>query len=261
MNGAVGGCMVSRALVQRSREKVGEIGELRARVSSLEASLSVSNVTFGAMIVRGLGRRDGFTHRHAADLAREVGMDEARVGRLRLADLLHNVGLLGLSEDLLLATDKPNSIAQSRLAEHPARSEEALAAVPGFGEMASWVRWHHERPDGRGTRTSCAGPGSPRRQRSLPWCRLTRAWCWTGPAAPALAPRKPGRGLAPTPSSTAWWSGPSCASSTQSLRATAWPTTTASSSPRSGKCRRSPPSRDAKATPPGGLHKSAPKVR
>src|SRR3712207_9048745 len=42
------------------------------------------------------------------------------------------------------------SIARSRLAEHPSRGEKALAAVPEFEEMAGWVRWHHERPDGRG---------------------------------------------------------------------------------------------------------------
>src|SRR3712207_7363818 len=42
------------------------------------------------------------------------------------------------------------SIARSRLAEHPARGEKALTAIPEFEEMAGWVRWHHERPDGRG---------------------------------------------------------------------------------------------------------------
>ena len=55
-----------------------------------------------------------------------------------------------MPEDLLLATGKLNSIAQSRLAEHAARGEEALAAIPEFEEMARWVRWHHERPDGQG---------------------------------------------------------------------------------------------------------------
>ena len=192
---AVVGSMMSRALVYRSRDKVREIGELRARVSSLEDTLSVSNVTFGTMIVRDLGRRDGFTHRHAAatavyaaDLAREMGTDEARVGRLRLAGLLHNVGLLGLPEELLLATGKPNSIAQSRLAEHPARGEEALAAVPEFAEMASWVRWHHERPDGRGYPDKLRGRWIPQEAKILAVAQAYAALVLDGPSRPGVIP-------------------------------------------------------------------------
>ncbi len=192
---AVVGSLVSRALVQRSREKVREIGELRAKVSSLEETLSVSNVTFGAMIVRDLGRRDGFTDRHAAatavyaaDLAHEMGMDETRVGRLRMAGLLHNVGLLGLPEDLLLATGKLNSIAQSRLAEHPARGAEALAAVPEFEEMASWVRWHHERPDGRGYPDKLRGPWIPTEAKVLAVAQAYAALVLDGPSRPGVSP-------------------------------------------------------------------------
>jgi hypothetical protein len=192
---AVAGSITSRALVQRSRDKAKEVGELRARVSSLEETLSVSNVTFGAMIVRDLGRRDGFTDRHAAatavyaaDVAREMGMDETRVGRLRMAGLLHNVGLLGLPEDLLLATGKPNSIAQSRLAEHPARGEEALAAVPEFGEMASWVRWHHERPDGRGYPDKLRGPWIPAEAKVLAVAQAYAALVLDGPSRPGVSP-------------------------------------------------------------------------
>ena len=192
---AVVGSMVSRALVHRSQDKAREIGELRARVSSLEETLSVSNVTFGTMIVRDLGRRDGFTHRHAAatavyaaDLASEMGMDDARAGRLRLAGLLHNVGLLGLPEELLLATGKPNSIAQSRLAEHPARGEEALAAVPEFAEMASWVRWHHERPDGRGYPDKLRGSWIPAEAKILAVAQAYASLVLDGPSRPGVTP-------------------------------------------------------------------------
>lgn len=189
--GAVG----SQALVYRSRDKVKEIRELRDRVSSLEQALSVSNVTFGTMIVRDLGRRDGFTDRHAAatavyaaDLAREMGMDEARAGRLRIAGLLHNVGLFGLPEELLTATGRLNSIAQSRLGEHPARGEEALAAVPEFEEMASWVRWHHERPDGRGYPDKLRGPWIPEEARILAVAQAYAALVLDGPVRPGVGP-------------------------------------------------------------------------
>lgn len=164
----VTGSIASQTLVHRSREQVKENHKLQARVGSLEEALATSNTTFGALIIQDLGNRDGYTHRHAAatavyaaDLAREMKLDEARAGRLRMAGLLHNVGFFGMPEELLLASGKLNSIAQSRLAEHPARGEEALAAIPEFGEMASWVRWHHERPDGRGYPDKLRAPWIP----------------------------------------------------------------------------------------------------
>jgi HD-GYP domain-containing protein (c-di-GMP phosphodiesterase class II) len=153
----VAGAIGSQMLVYRSREQVKENKELRARVGSLEEALATSNMTFGAMIIQDLGRKDGYTNRHAAatamyatDLAREMRLGDMRAEQLRTAGLLHNIGLFGLPENLLVATGKLNSIAQQQLAEHPARGEKALAAIPEFEEMASWVRWHHERPDGRG---------------------------------------------------------------------------------------------------------------
>ncbi len=191
----LGGAIGSQVLVYRSREQLKKSEELHQRIVSLEIALANSNNTFGIMIVRDLGRRDGFTDRHAAatavyaaDLAREMGMDETRVGRLRLAGLLHNVGLLGLPEDLLLAMGKPNSIAQSRLAEHPARGEEALAAVPEFGEMASWVRWHHERPDGRGYPDKLRGSWIPVEAKVLAVAQAYAALVLDGPSRPGLSP-------------------------------------------------------------------------
>ena len=164
----VAGSIASQMLVYRSREQEANNHELRTRVVSLEEALATSNLTFGTMIIQELGRRDGYTHRHAAatavyaaDLGREMKLDDTRAEQLRMVGLLHNIGLFGLPEELLLATGKLNSIAQSRLAEHPARGEEALAAIPEFEEMAGWVRWHHERPDGRGYPDKLRGPWIP----------------------------------------------------------------------------------------------------
>jgi HD domain len=192
----IAGSIGSQALVHRSREQVRENRELRVRVESLEKALTTSNMTFGTIIIQDLGNRDGYTHRHAAatavyaaDLGREMKLDDARVGRLRLAGLLHNIGLFGLPEKLLTVTGKLNSIARSQLAEHPARGEEALAAVPEFEEMARWVRWHHERIDGRGYPDKLRGPWIPLEAKIL---AVAQAY-----AALVLdQPRRPGVGFA-----------------------------------------------------------------
>ncbi len=192
----VAGSVGSQALVYRSREQVKENQKLRARLGSLEEALATSNMAFGTMIIQDLGRQDGYTHRHAAatavyaaDLGREMKLDNTRAEQLRMAGLLHNIGLFGLPEDLLLATGKLNSIARSRLAEHPARGERALAAIPEFEEMAGWVRWHHERPDGRGYPDKLRGSWIPLEAKIL---AVAQAY-----AAMVLdQPRRPGMGSA-----------------------------------------------------------------
>jgi HD-GYP domain-containing protein (c-di-GMP phosphodiesterase class II) len=161
----------------------------------LEEALATSNTTFGAMIIQDLGRRDGYTHRHAAatatyaaDLAREMGLDHTHAERLRMAGLLHNVGLLGLPEDLLVATGRLNSIAWSRLEEHPTRGAEALAAVSEFEEMAQWVRWHHERPDGRGYPDKLRGPWIPSEAKVLAVAQAYAAMVLDQPRRPGMRP-------------------------------------------------------------------------
>jgi HD-GYP domain-containing protein (c-di-GMP phosphodiesterase class II) len=189
----VGGSIASQVLVYRSREHAENNRELQTRVTSLEEALATSNTTFGTMIIQELGRRDGYTHRHAAatavyaaDLARELKLDETRAEQLRTAGLLHNIGLFGLPEDLLLATGKLNSVAQSRLTEHPARGEEALAAIPEFEEIASWVRWHHERPDGRGYPDKLRSPWMPLEAKILAVAQAYAALVLDQPSRPGV---------------------------------------------------------------------------
>ena len=190
----VGGAIGSQVLVYRSREQVNKNDELRERVDSLEKALATSNTAFGTMIIQDLGRRDGYTHRHAAataayaaDLAREMKLDNTRVEQLRMAGLLHNIGMFGLPEELLLATGKLNSIAQSQLAEHPAHGEEALAAIPEFGEMAGWVRWHHERSDGRGYPDKLRGAWIPLEAKILAVAQAYAAMVLDQPHRPGMS--------------------------------------------------------------------------
>ena len=191
----VAGSIGSLALMYRSREQVKENEKLRARLGSLEEALATSNLAFGTMIIRDLGQRDGYTHRHAAatatyaaDLAREMKLDDTHAERLRMAGLLHNIGLFGLPDEMLLATGRLNSIAKSRLDEHPARGEEALAAVSEFEEMAGWVRWHHERPDGRGYPDKLRGPWIPLEARILSVAQAYAAMVLDQPRRPGMDP-------------------------------------------------------------------------
>ena len=189
----VAGSIASQILVYRSRDQVHENRRLQERIRSLEESLTISNTTFGIMMIQDLGRKDGYTDRHAiatavysADLGREMKLDDVRVERLRMAGLLHNIGLFSLPEELLLTPGRLNSIAKSQISEHPVRGEQALATVPELKEIASWVRWHHERIDGRGYPDKLRGPWIPSEAKILAVAQAYAAMVLDKPHRPGL---------------------------------------------------------------------------
>lgn len=194
---AVAGTMGSRTLASRSREHVETSRAVLEQNQSLREALVTSHTTFGGKIIHELGRKDGYTHRHAAatavyagDLGREMKLDEARVARLRMAGLLHNVGLFGMPDELLLTVGKLNSVARHQVAEHPGRGEEMLAAVSEFEDVASWVRWHHERPDGRGYPDKLRGPWIPAEAKILAVAQAHAAMVLDQPRRPGIGSEK-----------------------------------------------------------------------
>ena len=199
----VAGSVASQALVYRAREHARESRALRAEVGSLREALAAAGASFGAMIVEDLGHKDGYTHHHAAavsvyaaDIARELKLGGVREGRLRTAGLLHNVGLFGLPEEILAATGTLNSVAQARLAEHPARGERMLRSVKGFEDVASWVRWHHERPDGRGYPDKLRAPWIPVEAKILAVAQAYAAMVLDRPHRPGVGPAEARKRLA-----------------------------------------------------------------
>lgn len=69
---------------------------------------------------------------------------------LRRAALLHDIGKLGVSNQVL---DKPGKLDEAEFAEikrHPGQGEIILARIAAFADMAEIAARHHERLDGKG---------------------------------------------------------------------------------------------------------------
>ncbi len=86
-----------------------------------------------------------------ADLiAEEMGLEAGVRRRLRRAALLHDIGKLGISNEIL---DKPGRLDETEMAamrNHALYSETILSRIGAFGELARIGGAHHERLDGKG---------------------------------------------------------------------------------------------------------------
>lgn len=82
-------------------------------------------------------------------IARELGLVDDEVERVRLAGLLHDVGKIGVSDRIL---GKPGPLTEEEWTEmrkHPEIGARILA-TDYFTTIREWVLAHHERPDGSG---------------------------------------------------------------------------------------------------------------
>ncbi|WP_322990911.1 HD domain-containing phosphohydrolase [Hoeflea sp.] len=90
-------------------------------------------------------------------IAEEMGLGQAHRRWLRRAALLHDLGKLAVSNQIL---DKPGKLDEAEwvaIKSHPGHSEAILARVSAFADIAPIAAAHHERLDGKGYPYGLAG--------------------------------------------------------------------------------------------------------
>ena len=103
---------------------------------------------------------------YAAALAKSFGLDTERIVRLRRAALLHDIGKVAVTSEIL---GKPGGLTPEEYAEiqrHPIVGSVILAHA-GLRDEAFWIRHHHERIDGGGYPEGLSGEDIPIESRIL----------------------------------------------------------------------------------------------
>lgn len=88
--------------------------------------------------------------RIATLIGRQYGLSPALMGDVYLAGLLHDVGNIGIRDDIL---QKPGRLTREEYEEvqlHPIIGERIVASIKPFDRLRAPVRHHHERWDGTG---------------------------------------------------------------------------------------------------------------
>jgi diguanylate cyclase (GGDEF)-like protein/putative nucleotidyltransferase with HDIG domain len=97
----------------------------------------------------GTGQHSHTVGRYSELMARELGLDEERVERVRLAGVLHDIGKIGISDRVLSKPGPLDADEWQEMHTHPEIGARLLSR-PEFDDLRAWVLAHHERPDGRG---------------------------------------------------------------------------------------------------------------
>ena len=113
--------------------------------------------------------KDRYTNGHSsrvakytAMLARELGYDQETVEKYYRIALLHDIGKVGVPQEVL---NKPGKLTDEEfeiIKSHTTKGYEALKEITIMPELAVGAQAHHERPDGKGYPSHLKGEEIPR---------------------------------------------------------------------------------------------------
>ncbi len=108
-------------------------------------------------LVLALEARDQYTRGHSesvaalvVDMAREMSMDEGGIERAKIAGKLHDLGKIGIRDDILLKPGPLNGEEWEILKLHPLIGADILGPIQSLSDIIPAIRSHHERIDGKG---------------------------------------------------------------------------------------------------------------
>lgn len=157
------------------------IGFLFARIRRSSAEQARRRGTITALLIA-LEARDNFTTEHSSevlalvmDVAEELGLDAQETLHVADVALLHDIGKIGIPDEILSKPAALNEDEWEIVRRHPEIGQRILGEVPGFELVARDVRHEHERWDGNGYPDGLKGEEIPLASRIALACDAYRA--------------------------------------------------------------------------------------
>src|SRR3954454_3903092 len=133
-----------------------EVTNVLGAVSGRRSVESQAHLATVLSLAEALDQRDSGTAKHSQTvghlcelMARELGFDEDRVERLRLAGILHDIGKIGVPDSILCKPGPLTADEMDQMRRHPELGARMLSSRE-LDDVRGWILAHHERPDGSG---------------------------------------------------------------------------------------------------------------
>ena len=143
-------------------------------------------------LITAIDLRDGYTAVHSDNVARfsvaigqQMGLPTEHIEALRLGGQIHDVGKIGVPDDVLRKPGKLTDAEWVSMRQHPIMGETIVRAVEPLRHLLPLVRWHHERLDGSGYPDGLRGDDIPLLVRILSVADIFEAYTAERPYHPA----------------------------------------------------------------------------
>ncbi|MBA4383947.1 MAG: hypothetical protein C0410_04370 [Anaerolinea sp.] len=163
---AIGGFFLASAFIVGALSKQRETA-LKARADMNGQLNQTYNETLRSL-VKALDTRDSETGGHservtliALSIAQQLNLDEKQIQQIHWGALLHDVGKIGIPDNILRKPGKLTDEEWEIMRSHPQTGYEMLKGIPFLCPALDVVLHHHERYDGAGYPSGLAGMDIP----------------------------------------------------------------------------------------------------
>ncbi len=98
---------------------------------------------------------------YAVEIGRRMGLDETQLQALRYGGVVHDIGKVGIPDHILNKPGKLTDEEMEIMRRHPVIGYDILKPLRTFRDVLPIVRWHHEKPNGRGYPDGLKGEAIP----------------------------------------------------------------------------------------------------
>jgi diguanylate cyclase (GGDEF)-like protein/putative nucleotidyltransferase with HDIG domain len=150
--------------VDRTRQVVTELREKNQILKKNSEEISELNEGLLVTLSEIIDLRDPYVLGHskqvskyATEIAKTLGLNEKQVDLIRKAGLLHDIGKLGISMEILTKPGKLTPEEYESIKEHAALGGELVKGSPSLRPLVPIIRHHHEFFNGQGYPDKLAG--------------------------------------------------------------------------------------------------------
>ncbi|MDD5583625.1 MAG: HD domain-containing protein [Candidatus Omnitrophica bacterium] len=136
---------------------VAKVGAIAFKNIILYEQINESYLKTIAALASAIDARDPYTKWHSENVTRysvaigkEMNLNYQEQEMLTRAALLHDVGKIGIRDNVLLKTEKLNNEEYEQIKLHAAKGDEIVQSLSFLKEASLLIRHHHERFDGKG---------------------------------------------------------------------------------------------------------------
>lgn len=119
-------------------------------------------------MISAVDNKDYYTRAHSEEvteyalwIAQELGLSEEAMKTIRFAGLLHDVGKIGIPDEILRKPGQLTDEEYEVMKQHPVVGAMIVSSIPDMAEILPGVKHHHERWDGKGYPDALAGEAIP----------------------------------------------------------------------------------------------------
>jgi len=158
-----------------------EIGELAHAFNQMVSEVNRSQEELRSIylnivkaFVQTIEAKDPYTRGHSENVAiyskllgGELGFSAEQIKQIECAALLHDIGKIGIREEILNKPGKLTDDEYEQIKTHPDLSAQIIANIPDLAQVAKIIKHHHERYDGKGYTDGLMGEQIPLMSRIL----------------------------------------------------------------------------------------------